>query len=93
MSRKIFCAKLKQESDGLNFAPYPGELGQRIYDTISQEAWEQWMQRQTMFVNEYRLNLSELSAREFLVKEMENFLFGEGESCQAPSGYVQPDQP
>jgi len=74
----------------LTFQPYPGELGKRIYENISQEIWATWLQHQTMLINENRLNLSEPAAREFLVKEMESFLFGKG--SQAPAGYVSPDQ-
>jgi Fe-S cluster biosynthesis and repair protein YggX len=90
MSRKIFCAKLQMESDGLDYAPYPGELGQRIYNNISQQVWGEWLQRQTMLINENRLSLSEPSAREFLVKGMESFLFGDGGT--APAGYVPPEK-
>jgi Fe-S cluster biosynthesis and repair protein YggX len=90
MSRKIFCAKLQMEADGLDYVPYPGELGQRIYKTISQQVWGEWLQRQTMFINENRFNLSEPQAREFLVKEMESFLFGNG--GEAPAGFVPPEK-
>jgi len=71
----IFCQKLQKKSEGLDFPPYPGELGQRIVKNISKEAWKLWMDRQTMFINEYRLDMSQPKAREFLAKEMENFLF------------------
>jgi len=89
MARTIFCSYLKRESEGLDRVPYPGELGQRIYDNISQEAWQQWVRHQTMLLNEYRLSPIDPKARKFLVEEMEKFLFGGG--AQKPDGYVNPD--
>lgn len=86
MSRVIFCDKLKKELAGLDFPPYPGVLGKRVYEHISKEAWQQWLTRQTMFVNEYRLNLSDAKARKMLEQEMENFLFGDED--KKPEGYV-----
>lgn len=85
MSRKVFCQKFHQELDGLERQPYPGELGERIYNNISKEAWNQWRVHQTMLINEYRLSLIEPKAREFLEKEMESFLFGDGSA--KPEGY------
>ena len=89
MPRTIFCSYLQRESEGLDRVPYPGELGQRIYDNISQEAWQQWVRHQTMLLNEYRLSPIDPKARKFLVEEMEKFLFGGG--AQKPEGYVSPD--
>lgn len=86
MSRVIFCDKLKKELAGLDFPPYPGALGKRVYEHISKDAWQQWLSRQTMFVNEYRLNLSDAKARKMLEQEMENFLFGNED--KKPEGYV-----
>ncbi len=86
MSRIVFCQKLQKEAQGLDFQTYPGELGQRIFDNISQEAWQLWLGHQTMLINEYRLNMLEPDARKFLEEEMEKFLFGEG--SQAPEGYT-----
>ncbi len=86
MSRTIQCAKLDKQGEGLDFAPYPGELGQRIYDTISKEAWQMWMNHQTMLINERQLSMIEREAREYLVNEMEKFLFG-GDFDQI-EGYV-----
>ncbi|MFA6036612.1 MAG: oxidative damage protection protein [Legionellales bacterium] len=83
--REIFCHKLKKQAPGLNYVPFPGELGQRIYQEISQEAWQMWLQQQTMLINENRLNMTDVSARTFLTKEMENFFFGEG--SEKPVGY------
>ncbi len=88
MSRIIYCQKLQKEAEGLDFPPYPGELGKKIFLNICKEAWQQWLARQTMFINEYRLNMLEAKAREFLTQEMEKFLFGDG--GQTPAGFVPP---
>ena len=88
MPETVFCAKLKKQGPGLSFAPYPGELGQRILDNISQEAWDQWLARQTMLINENRLSPRDRDARAFLAAEMEAFLFGDGGTV--PDGYVPP---
>lgn len=88
MSRMIHCVKLNQEAEALDFPPYPGELGQKIYQHISKQAWQMWLNHQTMLINEYRLNLMEAQARKFLAEEMEKFLFT-GNSSK-PSGYVPP---
>ncbi|HYF97481.1 MAG TPA: oxidative damage protection protein [Coxiellaceae bacterium] len=90
MSRIIFCQKLQQEAPGLDYSPYPGELGQRIFEHISQQAWQAWTNHQTMLINEYRLNLIEPKSHEYLEKEMEKFLFGEG--SEKPAGYVEIDK-
>ncbi|WP_395946373.1 oxidative damage protection protein [Caedibacter taeniospiralis] len=74
----IFCTKLQKQGVAMQYAPIPGELGQRILRSISQEAWSKWLDHQTILINEYRLNLLEAEAKKFLLKEMENFLFGEG---------------
>ncbi|MBP9721917.1 MAG: oxidative damage protection protein [Gammaproteobacteria bacterium] len=86
MSRLVFCRKLDAELEGLSKAPYPGELGQEIYDHISKKAWDEWLKHQTMLINEYRLSLIEPKAREFLEKEMVTFLFHGG--ADKPSGYT-----
>ena len=78
MSRTIHCSKLGIDAEGLDFAPWPGPLGQRIYTEISKPAWQQWLAHQTMLINENRLSTIEPKARAFLVKEMEKFFFGEG---------------
>ena len=89
MSRIVHCAKLGLDAEGLDFAPWPGPLGQRIYAEISQQAWQQWLAHQTMLLNEYRLNPLDPKSRQFLSAEMEKFLFG-GDVKQ-PEGYVAPD--
>ena len=88
MSRTIHCAKLGIDAEGLDFAPWPGPLGQRIYAEISKPAWQQWLAHQTMLINEYRLNPLDPKSRQFLGGEMEKFLFG-GDVKQ-PEGYVAP---
>lgn len=83
--RHIHCQKLNKEAEGLASQPYPGELGQRIYEHISAEAWQLWLEHQTMLINEYRLNLLDPSSKDFLNTEMEKFLFGDG--SDKPAGY------
>lgn len=89
MSRTVHCAKLGIEAEGLDFAPWPGPLGQRIFSEISKPAWQQWLAHQTMLINEYRLNPLDPKARQFLGGEMEKFLF-EGEA-KRPEGYKPPE--
>lgn len=86
MSRMVQCVLLKTEAEGLDYAPYPGELGQRIYENVSRQAWQQWLAHQTMLINEYRLTPIEPQARKFLEGEMEKFFFGGG--AARPGGYV-----
>jgi Fe-S cluster biosynthesis and repair protein YggX len=90
MSRKVHCVKLNKEVDGLNAVTYPGELGKRIYDQVSQEAWQMWLSHQTMLINEYRLTPIEPKAREFLEEEMEKFFFGGG--SEKPKDFVEPEK-
>ena len=86
MARQIYCTLLKKEAEGLDYLPYPGELGKRIYDEVSKEAWAQWLSHQTMLINENRLTPIEPKARAFLVAEMEKFFFGSGSA--RPKDYV-----
>ncbi len=88
MPRMIQCIKLGHEAEGLDFAPYPGELGKRIFDQVSKEAWAAWLRHQTMLVNENRLNLADARARQYLARQMERYFFGEG--VDQPQGYVPP---
>ena len=88
MARTVQCIHLKKEADGLEFSPYPGELGQRIYAQVSKEAWALWLKHQTMLVNENRLNLADQRARQYLARQMENFFFGSG--ADQVAGYVPP---
>jgi Fe-S cluster biosynthesis and repair protein YggX len=78
MGKTVQCAKLKKQAEGLDRAPYPGKLGERILENVSKEAWQMWFQQQTMLINEYRLNPVDPKARTFLEQQMEQFLFGEG---------------
>lgn len=84
--RMVKCVKLHKELPGLDEAPWMGELGQRIYDNVSQEAWNQWLNMLRMLINEYRLVPSTKEAQEFIAKQMEAFFFGEGSAH--PPGYV-----
>ena len=89
MARMVQCVLLKREAEGLERPPYPGDLGRRIYEQVSREAWAQWLRHQTLLINEYRLTPIEPKARKFLEAEMEKFFFGSG--SQAPHGY-QPER-
>jgi Fe-S cluster biosynthesis and repair protein YggX len=89
MTRLIHCAKLNKDAEGLAQPPLPGEFGQRIYESISQEAWQMWVNHQTMLINEYRLSMIDAKSRAFLMQEMESFLFGKG--SEVPAGYVPKD--
>ena len=88
MTRTVFCQKLQREAEGLDYAPWPGEMGQRIYQQISKQAWQQWLAHQTMLINENRLSPLDPKHRAFLEGEMEKFLFGGG--AAKPEGYVAP---
>ena len=90
MSHKVHCVKLDKEAEGLNVVTYPGELGKRIYEQVSQEAWQMWLSHQTMLINEYRLTPIEPKAREFLEEEMEKFFFGGG--SEKPKDFVEPEK-
>jgi Fe-S cluster biosynthesis and repair protein YggX len=90
MSRTVNCALLKREAPGLDRLPYPGPLGQRIFDNVSKEAWEKWRSHQIMLINEYRLTPIEPKARKFLEAEMENFFFGTGSA--KPGEFVDPER-
>lgn len=89
MTRMIYCEKLQRDAEGLDYAPWPGELGQRIYQHVSREAWSQWLAHQTMLINENRLSPLDPKARAFLAEQMRQFLFGEG--AEKPAGYVPPE--
>lgn len=88
MARTVKCVKLGKEAEGLDFPTYPGELGKRIFDNVSKEAWKMWMGHQTMLINEYRINPLDPKARKFIETEMEKYFFGEG--SQVPEGYKPP---
>ncbi|MFN7549322.1 MAG: oxidative damage protection protein [Pseudomonadota bacterium] len=88
MARMVQCVYLEKESEGLVYPPYPGELGKRIYDQVSKEAFERWKRHQTRLVNENRLNLADARARQYLARQMEQFFFGDG--ADKPAGFVPP---
>lgn len=88
MARMVKCIKLGREAEGLDFPPVPGELGKRLWESVSKEAWAQWQKHQTMLVNENRLNLADVRARKYLLSQMEKYFFGEG--ADQPAGYVPP---
>lgn len=88
MTRTVHCVRLGREAEGLAFAPWPGELGRRLYEQVSKEAWAQWLAHQTLLINENRLSPLDPKTRVFLAGEMEKYFFGDGSS--APSGYVPP---
>jgi len=90
MTRMVHCIKLNKEAEGLDFPPYPGELGKKIYEGVSKEAWGGWLKQQTMLLNEYRLNLADAQARKYLATQMEKHFFGDGADTAA--GYVAPKQ-
>jgi Fe-S cluster biosynthesis and repair protein YggX len=85
MTHQVFCQKLNQTAEGLISPPFPGPLGERIYNHICAEAWKNWLSHQTMLINEYRLSLIDPKAREFLYQEMEKYFFGEGST--PPAGF------
>ena len=78
MTRMVNCVLLKKEAPGLDRPPYPGDLGKRIFDSVSEEAWGMWLEHQKMLMNEYRIDLSDKSSRQILKQQMEQFFFGDG---------------
>ena len=88
MARMVKCVKLGREAEGLDRPTYPGELGKRIFDNVSKEAWAAWLKHQTMLVNENRLNLADIRARKYLAEQMEKHFFGGG--ADVAQGYVPP---
>jgi Fe-S cluster biosynthesis and repair protein YggX len=86
MARQIQCVKLNLEAEGMDSPPFPGPLGEKIYNHVSKQAWKLWLAHQTMLINEYRLSLMDPKAREFLHEEMQKYFFGEGSN--KPAGYT-----
>lgn len=86
MTRMVLCRKLQKEAEGLAFPPFPGPVGQQIFDTVSKEAWQQWLKEQTMIINENRLNVMDPQAQAFLAEQREKFLSNEG--YERPKGWV-----
>ncbi len=88
MTRTVHCVKLDKEAEGLDRPPYPGPLGQRIFENVSKQAWADWLAHQTRLINEYRLALADAKSRKFLAEEMEKFFFGGGDLAQ--TSYTPP---
>jgi Fe-S cluster biosynthesis and repair protein YggX len=88
MARTVQCIKLNAPAEGLDFAPVPGELGKRIWQSVSKQAWADWQRQQTMLINENRLNLADQRARQYLTRQIEKHFFGEG--ADTAQGYVPP---
>jgi Fe-S cluster biosynthesis and repair protein YggX len=88
MARTVHCIKLGRDAEGLDFPPFPGAIGARVYDSVSKEAWKLWLEQQKMLVNENRLNLADKKARDYLVQQMEKHFFGDG--ADQAQGYVPP---
>jgi Fe-S cluster biosynthesis and repair protein YggX len=88
MARMVNCVKLKTEAEGLDFPPYPGVIGKQLYDSVSKQAWKEWLEHQKRLVNENRLNLADLKARKYLEEQMTRHFFGEG--ADQASGFVPP---
>ncbi|MDI9335631.1 MAG: oxidative damage protection protein [Gammaproteobacteria bacterium] len=90
MARLVQCVKLGIEAEGLDFPPYPGELGKRIWQNVSKQAWTGWLHHQTMLVNENRLNLADARVRQYLARQMEQHFFGDG--ADVARGYTPPKE-
>ncbi len=88
MARMVHCVKLNKEAEGLDFPPLPGELGKKIWQSVSKEAWAGWLKHQTMLINENRLNMADARARQYLLKQTEKYFFGDG--ADQAVGYVPP---
>ena len=86
MARTVKCIKLGREAEGLDFPPMPGAMGKKLFDSVSKEAWQQWVKLQTMIINENRLNLADAQHRKYLMEQAEKYFFGEG--VGAPQGFV-----
>ncbi len=90
MSRMVFCRKYQKEMEGLAAAPFPGPKGQDVFDNVSKQAWQEWLQHQTMLINEKHLNMMDMTARTYLSEQMQKFL--SGEDFDAADGYVAPEK-
>ncbi len=86
MGHQVQCIKLGREAEGMDFPPFPGAFGQRLFDAVSKEAWAGWVRMQTMIVNENRLSLADAKHRKYLMEQCEKYFFGDGLS--APEGFV-----
>lgn len=91
MARTVKCVKLGRELPGLEKPPFPGELGDRIFENVSAEAWQMWLEHQVLLINHYGLVLADPRARQFLMEQLEEFFFGA--DAQMPEGWTPPDAP
>jgi Fe-S cluster biosynthesis and repair protein YggX len=89
MTRQVFCEREQRETEGLEFVPWPGELGKRVYAHIGKASWAAWLAHQTMLINENRLNPLDAKTRTFIAAEMEKYFFGDG--SEKPAGFVAPE--
>lgn len=90
MSRTVYCKKYQKEMEGLDFPPMPGAKGQDLFNNVSKQAWQEWLQHQTMLINEKRLNLMDPEARQYLSEQMERFL--SNQDHDQAEGYVPPQK-
>jgi Fe-S cluster biosynthesis and repair protein YggX len=90
MAHTVFCVRYKKEMEGLDEPPFDSEFGKKIYENVSKDAWAEWVDRQRMLLNEYRLQPWTMQAQTFLVEQMEQFFFGEG--LEMPQQYVPPSK-
>lgn len=90
MARMVRCIKVGHEAEGLDFPPFPGELGKRIFEQVSKQAWKGWLDQQTRLINEMRLSGTDPKARKYLAEQLEKYFFGEG--ADEASGFVPPDK-
>ncbi len=87
--KMVNCIKLKQELEGLERMPFPGDLGKKIFEQVSKQAWADWLKHQTMLINENRLNMSDVRARQYLSRQLDRYFFGDG-TADTVAGYVPP---
>ncbi len=90
MTQMVYCLILKQEAEKLDRPPHPGELGQRIYDNISKQGWQKWLERLTTIINENQLSTADVDSVQVMEKHMLGFLFGEGDMGGLPPGFAPP---
>lgn len=90
MTRTVLCRKYKKELEGLNMPPMPGKKGQELYENLSKQAWQEWLNHQTLLINEKQLNMMDLTARTYLNEQMEKFL--SGDNVDQADGYIEPDK-
>ena len=88
MARKVFCRKYQENLEGMSSPPYPGEKGKDLFENVSEKAWKEWQNNQTMLINEHRLSLMDPDARKFLTQEMHRFF--DNQEYAKPEGYVPP---